>query len=64
MPAKTEYPHIVLDERRVPIIEGTIMKVVELVAVRLAYGWSPEELHCQYPYLSPLRRRLGAQGMR
>lgn len=53
MTVKTEYPHVVLDERGVPVIEGTTMKIVELVAVRLAYGWSPEELHFQYPHLSP-----------
>ena len=28
------------------------MKVVELVLDHLAYGWSPEELHFQHPYLS------------
>jgi hypothetical protein len=28
------------------------MKVVELVTSIHAYGWSPEELHFQYPHLS------------
>jgi len=28
------------------------MKVVELVAERMAYGWSPEEFHFQHPYLT------------
>jgi hypothetical protein len=28
------------------------MKVVELVTAQAAYGWSPEELHFQFPYLS------------
>ena len=28
------------------------MKVIELVLEREAYGWSPEELHFQHPYLS------------
>ena len=28
------------------------MKVVELVTSVQAYGWSPEELHFQYPHLS------------
>ena len=27
------------------------MKVVELVVEQRAYGWSPEELHFQHPYL-------------
>ena len=47
----TSYEHIVLDERGVPLISGTAMKVVELVAGRIAYGWSPEEMHFQYPQL-------------
>jgi uncharacterized protein (DUF433 family) len=41
-----------MDENGVPVIGGTTMKVVELVAERLGYGWSPEELHFQHPYLS------------
>jgi hypothetical protein len=28
------------------------MKVVELVVEQAEYGWSPEELHFQHPYLS------------
>ncbi|MEI2421720.1 DUF433 domain-containing protein, partial [Arthrospira platensis SPKY2] len=34
------------------MIAGTDMKVVELIASYLAYGWSPEELHFQYPHLT------------
>lgn len=49
----TRYEHIVLDEAGIPSIAGTTMKVIELVVARSAYGWSPEELHVQYPYLSP-----------
>lgn len=49
---KTEYEHITIDERGVPLIAGTTMKVVELVAEKMAYGWSPEELHFQHPYLT------------
>ena len=48
---ETRYEHIVLDEERVPHIAGTTMKVVELVVEQQAYGWSPEELHFQHPYL-------------
>ena len=47
----TEYKHILLDDRACPYIEGTSMKVVELVTSIHAYGWSPEELHFQYPHL-------------
>lgn len=49
--AKTRYEHIALKDN-VPIIAGTTMKVIELVAEKMAYGWSPEELHFQHPYLS------------
>ena len=50
--AKTEYEHVVLDEKGVPIIAGTNMKVIEIVLEKTAYGWSPEELHFQHPYLT------------
>jgi uncharacterized protein (DUF433 family) len=48
----TGYEHIVLDDDNKPLIAGTTMKVVELVAERRAYGWSPEELHFQHPHLT------------
>jgi uncharacterized protein (DUF433 family) len=41
-----------LDPQGVPILAGTTLKVVELVMAQMAYGWSPEELHFQHPYLS------------
>jgi uncharacterized protein (DUF433 family) len=50
--ARTHYEHIVLNDDRVPVIAGTTMKVVELIVERDAYGWSPEELHFQHPYLT------------
>ncbi len=49
---ETKYEHIILDKKGVPIITGTNMKVIELVLEKSAYGWSPEELHFQHPYLS------------
>ena len=49
---KTRYEHVALDENNAPIIVGTNMKVIELVLEHLAYGWSPEELHFQHPYLT------------
>ncbi len=49
---KTSYEHIQLDAKGVPIIANTTMKVVELITSQIAYGWSPEELHFQYPFLS------------
>lgn len=48
---ETRYEHVVLDDENVPILAGTTMKVVELVVEQRAYGWSPEELHFQHPYL-------------
>jgi uncharacterized protein (DUF433 family) len=49
---ETRYEHIGLNDDGIPVIAGTTMKVVELVAERKAYGWSPEELHFQHPYLT------------
>ncbi len=46
------YEHVVLNEDNVPVIAGTTMKVVELVLEKIAYGWSPGELHFQHPYLT------------
>jgi uncharacterized protein (DUF433 family) len=48
----TEHKYVQLNERGVPMIVGTTMKVVELVESQMAYGWSPEEIHFQHPYLS------------
>ena len=52
MLSETRYEHIILNEAQVPMIAGTTMKVIELVLDHLAYGWSPEELHFQHPYLT------------
>jgi uncharacterized protein (DUF433 family) len=50
--AQTKYEHILLNEAGIPTIAGTDIKVLELVLERTAYGWSPEELHYQHPFLS------------
>ena len=50
--AKIRYDHITLDKNGVPIITGTTMKVIELVLAQQAHGWSPAELHFQFPHLS------------
>jgi len=50
--ATLTYPHLTTDADGVPSIAGTTMKVVELVTAQLAHGWSPEELHFQFPHLS------------
>jgi uncharacterized protein (DUF433 family) len=49
---ETRYEHVALDDRGVPVIVGTTMKVIELVLGMKAHGWSPEELKFQHPYLS------------
>lgn len=46
------YEHLQVDANGIPVIAGTTMKVVELVMAQMAYGWSPEELHFQHPYLT------------
>ncbi len=48
----TGYRHIELNEDNVLILAGTTMKVVELVTSHIVYGWSPEELHFQYPHVA------------
>ncbi len=48
----TRYEHVALNTAGAPIIQGTTMKVIELVLEQLAYGWSAEELHFQHPYLT------------
>jgi uncharacterized protein (DUF433 family) len=50
--ANTAYQHVCLDDQGVATISGTTMKVIELVIAQKAYGWSPEEIHFQHPYLT------------
>jgi uncharacterized protein (DUF433 family) len=52
MTQATAYEHVAINESGVPVIEGTTMKVVELVLETIAYGWSPDELQFQHPYLT------------
>ena len=44
--------HIWLDEQGKAWVDDTNTKVIEIVEDVLAYGWSPEEIHFQHPYLS------------
>jgi len=44
--------HIQLDDTGIAWIEGTRIKVIEVVLDKLAHGSSPEEIHFQYPHLS------------
>jgi uncharacterized protein (DUF433 family) len=43
---------IELDDRGVAWITGANTKVIEVVLDKIAYGWSPEEMHLQHPHLS------------
>lgn len=52
MSVATTYEHITLAKNGVAMIEGTNTKIVEIVLETKAYGWSPEEIHFQHPYLS------------
>jgi uncharacterized protein (DUF433 family) len=49
---ETRYEHISLNEQNAPVIAGTNLKVKELAAERLAWGWSPEELLINHPHLT------------
>lgn len=48
----TQYPHIVLTSEDVPVIEGTTMKVIEIVLAQRSYGWTAEEIQINHRYLS------------
>jgi hypothetical protein len=37
---RVQYPYITFDAQNAPFIEGTSMKVVLLIEVREAFGWS------------------------
>ncbi len=43
---------IELDERGRPWISGANTKVIEVALDKIAYGWSPDEMHEQHPHLS------------
>ena len=44
--------HVWLDDRGVAWIDNTNTKVVEIALDKTGYGWGPEEMHEQHPYLS------------
>ncbi len=43
---------IELDDNGVAWISGTRTKVIEVALDKVAYGWSPDEIHFQHGYLS------------
>ncbi len=48
----TDYKYIELDDNGIALITGSTLKVSELISHHLVYGWSPEELHFQFPHIS------------
>lgn len=54
-------PAIHLDQHGVAWLEGTKVKVIEIVLDHTARGWSAEEIHEKYPHLSlaQIRSALG-----
>ena len=50
--ASTVTSHVEIDNRGVAWVTGANTKVVEVVLDRLAYGWSPEEIHREHPHLT------------
>ncbi len=44
--------HIDVDDRGVASIVGSRSKVIQIVMDVMAQGWSPEEIHENYPHLS------------
>lgn len=44
--------HIEIDASGVAWIAGANTKVLEVALDKIAYGWSPEEIHFQHPHLS------------
>ena len=46
------YKHVGLDEKGVPYIQGTTMKVLELATENVEYKWDSEQLQIQHSYLT------------
>ena len=44
--------HIAIDSVGRAWIDDSNVKVIEIARDHIAYGWSPEEIHWQYPHLS------------
>jgi uncharacterized protein (DUF433 family) len=48
----TAWPFIEIDERGIPLVKGTRIKVAEIVADHRAYQWNAEQIQIQHPHLS------------
>ena len=49
---ETRYEHIVLNEAGEPAVAGTTTTVLEIAVEKIAYGWNPEEMVTEHPYLT------------
>jgi uncharacterized protein (DUF433 family) len=52
MPVSEPLSHIVRDQHGVAWVDDTKVKVVEIALDHLAYGWSADAIHEQFPHLS------------
>ncbi|HEV7406804.1 MAG TPA: DUF433 domain-containing protein [Chthoniobacteraceae bacterium] len=52
MPVAEANSHIVCDARGIAWVDDTNVKVVEIACDHLAYGWSADAMHEQFPHLS------------
>ena len=51
MPA-TAYPHIEVNSKGVPCIDGTRTRVVDIALARITQGWDAEEIQRHHPHFS------------
>jgi uncharacterized protein (DUF433 family) len=52
MPVSEPLSHITVDEEGVARVDETTVKVIEIALDHLAYGWSADAIHEQFPHLS------------
>ncbi len=49
---QTGFRYVEINKKGIPVISGTNFKITELIQNKMAHGWSPEELHFQFPHIS------------
>jgi uncharacterized protein (DUF433 family) len=52
MPVTEPLSHIVVDEKGVARVDDTTVKVIEIALDHIAYGWTADAMHEQFPHLS------------
>lgn len=48
----TAYPHIEINSKGVPCVDGTRTKVIDIALAQIANGWDVEEIQRQHPHLT------------